>query len=145
MHVDHEVAVIGGGILGVGAAQACAAAGYSCVVVEQIDWASGTSSRSSKLVHGGLRYLETGQLHLVRESLRERATLPKIAPQLVRPLAFRIPVYRSTRRRAHWLKGFGTLPSAVTTGPRGGRRERLGFSTRDARARMQSSRDCGGC
>lgn len=97
--MDHEVAVIGGGILGVGAAQACAAAGYSCVVVEQTDWAAGTSSRSSKLIHGGLRYLETGQLSLVRESLRERAILLKIAPHLVHPLAFRIPVYRTTRRR----------------------------------------------
>ena len=97
--MNHEVAVIGGGILGVGAAQACAAAGYSCVVVEQSDWAAGTSSRSSKLIHGGLRYLETGQLSLVRESLRERAILLKIAPHLVHPLAFRIPVYRTTRRR----------------------------------------------
>src|SRR5689334_8980359 len=97
--VDYEVAVIGGGILGVGAAQACAAAGYSCVVIEQTDWAAGTSSRSSKLIHGGLRYLETMQLRLVRESLRERAILLKIAPHLVHPLAFRIPVYRSTKRR----------------------------------------------
>jgi glycerol-3-phosphate dehydrogenase len=97
--VDFEVAVIGGGILGVGAAQACAAAGYSCVVVEATDWAAGTSSRSSKLVHGGLRYLETGQFHLVRESLRERAILLKIAPRLVHPLAFNIPVYPTTRRR----------------------------------------------
>jgi glycerol-3-phosphate dehydrogenase len=97
--VDYEVAVIGGGILGVGAAQACAAAGYSCVVVEQSDWASGTSSRSSKLIHGGLRYLETGQLSLVRESLKERAILLKIAPHLVHPLAFHIPVYPTTRRR----------------------------------------------
>lgn len=96
--MDHEVAVIGGGILGVGAAQACAAAGYSCVVIEQSAWAAGTSSRSSKLIHGGLRYLETGQLSLVRESLKERAILLKIAPHLVHPLAFRIPVYRSTRR-----------------------------------------------
>ena len=106
--MNYEVAVIGGGILGVGAAQACAAAGYSCVVIEQTDWASGTSSRSSKLIHGGLRYLETGQLHLVRESLRERAILLQIAPQLVHPLAFRIPVYRTTSRRpATLLAGLG--------------------------------------
>ena len=97
--MDFEVAVIGGGILGVGAAQACAAAGYSCVVIEQADWAAGTSSRSSKLIHGGLRYLETGQFHLVRESLKERAILLKIAPHLVHPLAFRIPVYPTTTRR----------------------------------------------
>ena len=96
--MDYDVAVIGGGILGVGAAQACVAAGYSCVVIEQTDWASGTSSRSSKLIHGGLRYLETKQFSLVRESLKERAILLKIAPQLVHPLAFRIPVYDTTKR-----------------------------------------------
>jgi glycerol-3-phosphate dehydrogenase len=96
--VDVEVGVIGGGILGVGAGQACAAAGYSCAIVEQTDWAAGTSSRSSKLIHGGLRYLETRQFHLVRESLKERAILLKIAPHLVHPLAFRIPVYQTTKR-----------------------------------------------
>jgi glycerol-3-phosphate dehydrogenase len=99
MHADIEVAVVGGGILGVGAAQALAAAGYRCAIVEQTGWAAGTSSRSSKLIHGGLRYLETFQLGLVRESLRERAILLRIAPDLVRPLAFRIPVYPTTRRR----------------------------------------------
>ncbi len=99
MRSECEVAVVGGGILGVGAAQACAAAGYRCTLVEQDDWAAGTSSRSSKLIHGGLRYLETGQLALVRESLRERAILLRIAPGLVRPLAFLIPVQANTRRR----------------------------------------------
>ena len=98
MPVDYEVAIVGGGILGVGAAQACAAAGYRCVIIEQTDWAAGTSSKSSKLIHGGLRYLETGQLSLVRESLRERAILLRIAPDLVQPLAFLIPVYDTTRR-----------------------------------------------
>jgi glycerol-3-phosphate dehydrogenase len=99
MGADYEVAVIGGGILGVGAAQACAAAGYRCVIIEQTAWAAGTSSKSSKLIHGGLRYLESGQLELVRESLRERAILLRIAPNLVKPLSFLIPVYRTTRRR----------------------------------------------
>ncbi len=99
MHAAYEVAVSGGGILGGGAAQACAAAGYRCVIVEQTDWAAGTSSRSSKLIHGGLRYLESGQLSLVRESLRERAILLRIAPELVKPLAFLIPVYGATKRR----------------------------------------------
>jgi glycerol-3-phosphate dehydrogenase len=96
--VDFYVAVMGGGTLGVGAALARPAAGYSCVVIEQSGWASGTSSRSSKLIHGGLRYLETRQFKLVRESLKERAILLKIAPQLVHPLAFRIPVYDTTSR-----------------------------------------------
>ena len=106
-----DVAVVGGGILGVGAAQACAAAGYSCVVVEQTDWAAGTSSRSSKLIHGGLRYLETGQLSLVRESLRERAILLKIAPHLVHPLAFRIPSHRTTGAAPHrWPRAWACTP-----------------------------------
>jgi glycerol-3-phosphate dehydrogenase len=100
---DVEVVVVGGGILGVGAAQACAAAGYACAIVEQGDWAGGTSSRSSKLIHGGLRYLETKQFSLVRESLQERAILLRIAPHLVRPLAFRIPVYAGTKRGAATL------------------------------------------
>ena len=116
--MDHEVAVIGGGILGVGAAQACAAAGYSCVVIEQSDWAAGTSSRSSKLIHGGLRYLDTGQLDLVRESLRERAILLRIAPQLVHPLAFRIPVYAETTRRPMTLAaglGLYAMLAGLTT------------------------------
>ena len=103
MRADYDIAIVGGGILGVGAAQACAAAGYSCVIVEQTDWAAGTSSKSSKLIHGGLRYLETGQLSLVRESLRERAILLRIAPELVKPLPFLIPVYASTRRRSWQL------------------------------------------
>ena len=112
---DYEVAIVGGGILGVGAAQACAAAGYRCVVVEQTDWAAGTSSRSSKLIHGGLRYLETGQLSLVRDSLRERAILLSIAPGLVKPLAFLIPVYGQTRRRP-WQLASGLGLYAVLAG-----------------------------
>jgi glycerol-3-phosphate dehydrogenase len=115
MHTDYEVAVIGGGILGVGAAQACAAAGYKCVILEQTDWASGTSSRSSKLIHGGLRYLESKQFSLVRESLRERAILLRIAPGLVKPLAFQIPVYATTRRRP-WELTAGLSLYAVLAG-----------------------------
>jgi glycerol-3-phosphate dehydrogenase len=99
LRTDFDVAVIGGGILGVGAAQACAAAGYSVAVIEQTAWAAGTSSRSSKLIHGGLRYLESRQFELVRESLVEREILLRIAPHLVHKLAFRIPVYRDTSRR----------------------------------------------
>jgi glycerol-3-phosphate dehydrogenase len=115
MRAEVEVAVIGGGILGVGAAQACAAAGYACAVIEQADWAAGTSSRSSKLIHGGLRYLESRQFSLVRESLRERAILLRIAPHLVKPLAFRIPVYRDTRRRP-WELAAGLGLYAVLAG-----------------------------
>jgi len=96
-----DIVVIGGGIHGVGAAQAAAAAGYSVCLLEQADTlAQGTSSRSSKLIHGGLRYLETGQLSLVRECLRERAILLRIAPELVKLQPFHIPVYQHTRRRS---------------------------------------------
>lgn len=94
----YDIAVIGGGIHGTGIAQAAAAAGYRVVVLEQSDIAAGTSSRSSKLIHGGLRYLESGQLWLVRESLRERALLLKLAPRLVRPVPFYIPVYKNSKR-----------------------------------------------
>jgi len=95
----YDALVIGGGIHGVGVAQAAAAAGYSVLVLEQSALAAGTSSRSSKLIHGGLRYLENGRLRLVRESLRERAVLLRIAPELVRLVPFFIPIYPHTRRR----------------------------------------------
>ncbi|MHB8345576.1 MAG: glycerol-3-phosphate dehydrogenase/oxidase [Acidiferrobacterales bacterium] len=103
---SRDVVVIGGGIHGVGVAQAVAAAGYRILLIEQTALASGTSGRSSKLIHGGLRYLETAQLRLVRESLRERAILLALAPDLVRRVPFHIPVYRDTVRRP-WKVGVG--------------------------------------
>lgn len=103
--MDHtDVLVVGAGIHGAGIAQAAAAAGYDVVVLERSAPAAATSSRSSKLIHGGLRYLETAQLGLVRESLRERATLLRIAPDLVRMIPFHLPVYRDTRRRPWQLR-----------------------------------------
>jgi len=94
-----DVAVVGAGIHGAGMAQAAAAAGHSVVLLEQTAIAAGTSSRSSKLIHGGLRYLETGQFHLVRESLHERTLLLSLAPELVQLRRFHVPIYRATRRR----------------------------------------------
>ena len=94
-----DVVVIGGGIHGAGAAQAAAAAGYSVLVLEQTALAAGTSSRSSKLIHGGLRYLESAQFNLVRECLNERALLLKNAPELVKLKPFYIPIYPETSRR----------------------------------------------
>ncbi|MBI3570288.1 MAG: FAD-dependent oxidoreductase [Gammaproteobacteria bacterium] len=94
----YDVVVIGGGIHGAGVAQAAAAAGYSVLLLERQTLGGGTSSRSSKLIHGGLRYLENAQLGLVRESLREREILLRVAPELVRRVPFYIPVYSSTRR-----------------------------------------------
>lgn len=102
----YDIAVIGGGIHGAGTAQAAAAAGYSVAVLEMNGLASGTSGKSSKLIHGGLRYLETAQFSLVRECLLERALLLKNAPGLVELKKIFIPVYRETARRP-WLIRIG--------------------------------------
>ena len=96
--------VIGGGIHGAGIAQAAAAGGFSVLVLEQHGLASGTSSRSSKLIHGGLRYLESGQMALVRECLHERELLLKLAPGLVHLQPFYIPIYSNTMRRPAQLR-----------------------------------------
>jgi len=107
---DHyDVAVIGGGIHGVGVAQAAACGGYSVLLLEQHSLASGSSSRSSKLIHGGLRYLEGYDFGLVRESLSERTILLNIAPELVRLQPFHIPVYPGTSRRPLTLRAGLTL------------------------------------
>lgn len=92
-----DVLVIGGGITGAGVARDAAMRGLSVAIVEKGDWASGTSSRSSRLIHGGIRYLERGEIGLVRESVREREILLRIAPHLVKPLEFTWPVYRGAR------------------------------------------------
>ena len=92
-----DVLVIGGGINGAGIARDAALRGLSVALVERDDFASGTSSRSSRLVHGGVRYLEHGFFHLVFESSRERRILLEIAPHLVKPLQFTWPVYRGAR------------------------------------------------
>lgn len=92
-----DVLVIGGGITGAGTARDAAMRGLSVALVEKDDFASGTSSRSSRLIHGGIRYLEHGQIHMVRESSRERAILLEIAPHLVQRLRFTWPVYKGSR------------------------------------------------
>lgn len=94
-----DIVVVGGGIQGAGVAQAAAAAGFDVLLVEKTGWASATSSKSSKLIHGGLRYLSQLQLGLVRESLQEREILTRIAPHLVQLNDFYIPIYRETRIR----------------------------------------------
>jgi glycerol-3-phosphate dehydrogenase len=101
---EYDVIVVGGGIHGAGVLQAVAAAGYRGLLIEKRALASGTSSRSSKLIHGGLRYLESGQFSLVRESLHERAIMLRIAADLVELKSFFIPVYRDTRRRPWQLR-----------------------------------------
>jgi glycerol-3-phosphate dehydrogenase len=88
-----DLLVIGGGINGAGIARDAALRGLRVAVVEQSDFASGTSSRSSKLIHGGLRYLEQGEVRLVLEATRERERLRRLAPHLVRPIRFVYPIY----------------------------------------------------
>src|SRR5688500_4085326 len=92
-----EVLVIGGGMTGAGVALDAASRGYSVALVEKGDYARGTSSRSSKLIHGGLRYLQTFDLGLVREALLERQLLAALAPHLVRPLPFVVPAFDGAR------------------------------------------------
>jgi len=100
MTKQYDICVIGGGIQGVGVAQAAAAAGYSVALLEKSSLASATSSRSSKLIHGGLRYLESAQFGLVAESIYERELLLKNAPELVRRVPFYIPLYKNTSRKS---------------------------------------------
>ncbi|MFD2301111.1 glycerol-3-phosphate dehydrogenase/oxidase [Paracidovorax citrulli] len=91
---QYDLAVIGGGATGLGAALDAAARGFSVVLVESHDFAKGTSSRATKLVHGGVRYLAQGNISLVREALHERTTLLGNAPHLAQPLPFVMPSYR---------------------------------------------------
>nr|WP_246221317.1 glycerol-3-phosphate dehydrogenase/oxidase [Phytoactinopolyspora mesophila] len=99
---EFDVLVIGGGVVGAGAALDAASRGLSVALVEARDWAAGTSSRSSKLIHGGLRYLEQRDFSLVREALRERRLLlHRLAPHLVRPVPFLYPLRRRGWERAY--------------------------------------------
>lgn len=96
--LDVDLLIIGGGITGAGAARDAARRGLRVAVVDRDDIAGGTSSRSSKLVHGGLRYLEQGEVSLVFEAVAERRILQEIAPHLVQPLPFLLPVFEDSRR-----------------------------------------------
>lgn len=98
MSQHYDVVVVGGGINGTGVAQAAAAAGHKVMLLEKTCLAAGTSSKSSKLIHGGLRYLESYEFSLVRESLHERALMLKLAPELVQIRPFCIPVFAGMRR-----------------------------------------------
>ena len=138
-----DVLIIGGGATGLGIAVDAAARGFRTALIEARDFASGTSSRSTKLIHGGVRYLAQGNLKLVREALSERALLLANAPALVRPLKFIVPCYRPFEREVmrvglgiydalageqgigdtHWLSRTETiaqLPGVKAEGLRGG-------------------------
>lgn len=104
LHGDFDLLVIGGGINGAGIARDASRRGLRVAVVEKDDLASGTSSRSSKLVHGGLRYLESYEFSLVFESVSERRILLDLAPHLVNPLGFLFPVYKGSRKNLSVIK-----------------------------------------
>jgi glycerol-3-phosphate dehydrogenase len=109
-----DLLVIGGGITGAGIARDAALRGIRVALVDKGDFASGTSSHSSRLIHGGIRYLEHGDFRLVFEASRERRVLLHIAPHLVRPLPFLFPVYRGTRVPAWKLRAGMWLYDALS-------------------------------
>src|SRR6187431_2969320 len=94
---DYDLAIIGGGINGAGIARDAAGRGLRVLLLEQNDLAAGTSSASTKLIHGGLRYLEHGMFGLVREALTEREVLLKTAPHVIRPMRFVLPAIPGPR------------------------------------------------
>jgi glycerol-3-phosphate dehydrogenase len=113
---EFDVIVIGAGINGAAIAREAALAGFKVLIVDRGDIGSGTSSASSRLIHGGLRYLEHAEIGLVYESLAERERLLKLAPHLVEPLELCIPIYRGARRK-RWQIGVGlTLYDLLAVG-----------------------------
>ena len=109
-----DLAIIGGGINGCGIARDAAGRGLSVVLFEQGEFASGTSSASTKLIHGGLRYLEHYAFRLVREALTEREVLLRAAPHLIRPMRFVLPHHAEMRPR--WLIRLGLFLSTIWAG-----------------------------
>jgi glycerol-3-phosphate dehydrogenase len=118
-----DLVVIGGGITGAGVALDAATRGYSVALVERDDWSCGTSSRSSKMVHGGLRYLQNFDLGLVREALLERQLMVRLAPHLVKPLPFLVPAFEGARPDFRIGVGLNMYDVMASPGPRRRRRE----------------------
>lgn len=126
----YDLLVIGGGINGAGIAHLAAKKGLKTALIDKHDFASGTSSKSSKLMHGGLRYLENFQFDLVYEALRERTFHVRHAPHLVQPLQFLVPVYRGDRRPL-WKMHLGVWLYDLLAG-----KERIGRHRRLSRKQM---------
>ncbi len=128
---EWEVFIVGGGIFGAAVARDAALRGFKTALVERNDFASETSSRSTKLIHGGMRYLEQLHFGLVRECLTERTTLLTIAPHLVRPLPFLIPVFKGDRLPLPAVR-FGTWLYSQMAGKNILRKREI-YSTREAK------------
>src|SRR5437588_4647730 len=134
---EFDLLVIGGGITGAGVALDAASRGYSVALVEQTDYAAGTSSRSSKLVHGGLRYLQNFDLGLVREALLERRLMVRLAPHLVKPLQMVVAAFEGARPDR--LVGVGLNLYDVMSVERERLRSRRGRRGRSERAQGDGS------
>src|SRR2546429_3185249 len=128
-----DLVVIGGGIRGAGVALDAAPRGYSVALVERDDYAVGTSSRSSKMVHGGLRYLQNFDLGLVREALLERQLMVQLAPHLVYPTPFLVPTLGDDRRSRSIGIGLNMYDVMATT--------RVGRSRRELRASKEEDEE----
>ena len=128
-----EVVVIGGGVTGAGVAFDAASRGYSVALLERGDYAVGTSSRSSKMIHGGLRYLQNFDLGLVREALLERQLMVQLAPHLVYPTPFLVPSFEAERRDRKLGMGLNMYDVMATT--------RVGRSRREMRSSKQEDED----
>src|SRR5690606_26470714 len=111
--------VIGGGATGVGTALDAASRGYRVALLEQHDFGKGTSSRSTKLAHGGVRYLQQGHLSLVREALHERGLMRANAAHWVRPLPTIVPLYKWWEPSYYWLglKAYDAMSGSLSLGP----------------------------
>ncbi len=131
----YDILIVGGGITGAGIARDASMRGYSVALIDKGDFASGTSSKSSKLVHGGVRYLELFEFGLVFEASRERRTLWQIAPHLVQPLPFLFPVYRDARWPA-WMINIGLWMYDALSFFRNFKRHEM-FSNQEIARRMQ--------
>jgi glycerol-3-phosphate dehydrogenase len=127
LQASYDLLVVGGGIYGAWVAYDAALRGLSVLIIEASDWGSGTSSASSKLIHGGLRYLEYGRLGLVHTALVERSRLLRLGPHRIHPLRFLVPIWRDSRMRP-WQLSAGLLLYDLLSGVRGpDRHRRLGL------------------
>src|SRR4051812_10954239 len=134
MQEDHfDVVVVGGGVTGAGVALDAASRGYSVALVERGDFGQGTSSRSSKMGHGGLRYLQNFDLGLVREALLERQLMVQLAPHLVYPTPFLVPTLGEERRDRRIGIGLNMYDVMATT--------RVGRSRREMRSSREADED----
>lgn len=141
--MDYDVAIVGGGIHGVGVAQAAATRGLKVVLLEQYDHlAEGTSSRSSKLIHGGLRYLEQFEFSLVRECLLERSVLLKNAPELVKLTPVYIPIYKSSKRSPLMIRAGLSLYALLGNLSRDARFKKVPKSTWDTLHGLSQEKLC---